>query len=253
MAGVARIPRSRVPRSRGGLCGTLLLLLGAWGALIPFVGPYFHYAYSPDRTWAYTSGRLYLSIIPGAAALLGGLAVLLTRSRAVGMLGGLLAALGGAWFIVGAQIVQVVLKKTSISAGAPIGPPAAGASPLTTRMFLEQLGFFAGLGIVVIFIAAIVIGRFSMLAAKDAAVGTDSDYGSGISGYGGGASDYGSLAAGDPASQQFPSSQQDALTGQQDVTVTASTFPPSPSDSDTPGPLQGSRSPFPPSQFPPSS
>ena len=38
MAGVARIPRSRVPRSRGGLCGTLLLLLGAWGALIPFVG-----------------------------------------------------------------------------------------------------------------------------------------------------------------------------------------------------------------------
>ena len=39
----------RVPRSRGALSGVLLLLLGAWGALIPFIGPYFNYAYTPDR------------------------------------------------------------------------------------------------------------------------------------------------------------------------------------------------------------
>ena len=29
-------------RSRGAASGFLLVLLGAWGALIPFVGPYFH-------------------------------------------------------------------------------------------------------------------------------------------------------------------------------------------------------------------
>ena len=47
----------RVVRSRGALSGFLLLLLGIWGALIPFVGPYFHYAYSPDSAWTWTAGR----------------------------------------------------------------------------------------------------------------------------------------------------------------------------------------------------
>ena len=36
----------------------LLILLGAWGALVPFVGPYFSYAFTPDKAWAYNSGRL---------------------------------------------------------------------------------------------------------------------------------------------------------------------------------------------------
>ena len=34
----------RVRRSKGAIGGLLLALLGSWGALIPFVGPYFHYA-----------------------------------------------------------------------------------------------------------------------------------------------------------------------------------------------------------------
>ena len=34
-------------RSRGAASGILLVLLGAWGAIIPFIGPYFHYAYTP--------------------------------------------------------------------------------------------------------------------------------------------------------------------------------------------------------------
>ena len=42
----------RVPRTRGVLSGLLLVLLGAWGALVPFVGPYFHYAYTPDTAWS---------------------------------------------------------------------------------------------------------------------------------------------------------------------------------------------------------
>jgi len=47
----------RVPRSRGAMTGLLLVLLGAWGGLIAFIGPYFHYAYTPDSAWTYTSGR----------------------------------------------------------------------------------------------------------------------------------------------------------------------------------------------------
>src|SRR5260370_1257056 len=37
---------ARIPRSRGAVSGVLLILLGAWGALVPFVGSYFGYAYT---------------------------------------------------------------------------------------------------------------------------------------------------------------------------------------------------------------
>src|SRR6202000_2769607 len=42
MAGIMRIRRTH-----GILGGVLVALLGIWGALIPFVGPYFHSAYAP--------------------------------------------------------------------------------------------------------------------------------------------------------------------------------------------------------------
>jgi len=168
---------ARIPRRRGGLCGLLLILLGAWGAVIPFIGPYFKFAYSPDKTWAYTSGRLYLSIVPGAAALLGGLLVLATRSRTVGVLGGLLAAAGGAWFIAGASIVDIVLNRTSITPGAPLARAGSGIGSPAKWMFLEEIGFFVGVGALIIFFGAIAIGRFSILSAKDAADVDNSDYG----------------------------------------------------------------------------
>jgi hypothetical protein len=168
MAGVARIPRRR-----GGLCGLLLILLGAWGGLIPFVGPYFKFAYSPDKTWFYSSGRLYLSILPGAAAVLGGLLIAVTRSRAVGTIGGLLAAVGGAWFLVGAPVVDIVLKKTSITPGTPVPHGTTAAGTTSVWMFLENVAFFTGVGILIIFIGAIAIGRFSMLSHRDVA---DDDY-----------------------------------------------------------------------------
>jgi hypothetical protein len=171
MAGVVRIPRRR-----GGLCGLLLILLGAWGALIPFIGPYFKFAYTPDQAWAYTSGRLYLSVLPGAAAVLGGLLVLATRSRTVGMFGGLLAAVGGAWFIAGAGIVKTVLKQPSISPGIAVSHGSAAVGSTSVWTFLEGIGFFVGVGALVIFFGAIAVGRFSMLSARDAASADSDDY-----------------------------------------------------------------------------
>jgi hypothetical protein len=164
MAGVTRIPRSR-----GGVSGVLLILLGAWGGLAPFVGPYFHFAYTPDKAWAYTSGRLYLSIVPGAAALLGGLLVVSTAHRGVGILGSLLAALGGVWFIVGHSVVVLVLKNGSVRPGFPL---AGSLGPLSSaiRQFLEGLGFFTGVGILILFFAALALGRFSVVGVKDAAL-----------------------------------------------------------------------------------
>ncbi len=155
-----------IPRSRGAICGVLLILLGLWGGLAPFVGPYFHFGILPDKAWAYNSGRLYYSIVPGAAALLGGILVLLTRNRAVGIAGGLLAVLGGIWFGLGEGFVTVVLKRASIAVGAPIGTPVPGAT-MTVRMYLEQVTLFGGLALLVVLLGALAIGRFSMVAAKD--------------------------------------------------------------------------------------
>jgi hypothetical protein len=147
-------------RTRGGLSGLLLILLGAWGALVPFVGPYFHYAYTPDRTWAYTSGRLWLEVVPGVATVLGGLIVLMTRSRAWGCCGAFLAALAGAWFVVGAAVTAQFVKGTSIRPGVPVAT-SAGAAASSLRQFLEGLGFFTGTGILIVFFAALALGRFS--------------------------------------------------------------------------------------------
>jgi hypothetical protein len=77
----------RIPRNRGAISGMLLVLLGVWGAVIPFVGPYFDYAYTPDKPWDYTTGRLVLQVLPGLAAVLGGLLVLGSANRAAASLG----------------------------------------------------------------------------------------------------------------------------------------------------------------------
>lgn len=160
-------------RTRGGLSGLLLILLGAWGALVPFVGPYFHYAYTPDRSWVYTSGRLWLSIAPGAAAVLGGLIVLLTRSRLWGGFGAFLAALGGAWFVVGAAVTAQFVKSAAISPGLPLGT-SGGTAASSLRQFLEGVGFFTGTGLLIVFFAAVALGRFSASsAAADEDMGSD--------------------------------------------------------------------------------
>ncbi len=149
----------RVRRSRGALSGVLLVLLGIWGALIPFVGPYFHYAYSPDRAWVATSGRMWLEVLPGVVTLVGGIVALLSRFRPAAVLGAWLAALAGAWFAVGNLIAAASARIPRV--GAPVGG--------TTRAALEQIGFFTGLGVVIVFVAALALGRFTVVAARDKA------------------------------------------------------------------------------------
>jgi hypothetical protein len=149
----------RVPRSRGALNGVLLVLLGIWGGLIAFVGPYFHYAYTPDTAWTYTTGRLWLEILPAAGAIVGGLIVGGTASRPVAIFGAWLAALSGAWFALG-----TVLSTLWTAGGAvAVGHPAGG----TLSRAIEQIGFFTGLGVVIVFLAAVAFGRFTVIGVRE--------------------------------------------------------------------------------------
>jgi hypothetical protein len=139
-------------------CGALLVLLGVWGGLIPFVGPYFHYSYSPANPWIYTSGRLWLEILPALGTLAGGLTVSMSKIRWIVLAGAWLAALSGSWFAVGTAIAPVWIGGTAPVQGTPTGNAAARA--------LEQIGFFDGLGVVIVFVAVLTLGRFSGIAFR---------------------------------------------------------------------------------------
>ena len=222
---------TRIPRSRGGVTGVLLIILGAWGGLVPFVGPYFHYAYTPDKSWAYTSGRLYLSIVPGAAAVLGGLLAVLATHRAVGLLGGLLAALGGGWFILGSPIIALAVKSGSISPGSPLTGPVGSLSS-ATRVFLESLGFFTGTGALIVFLGALALGRFSVVAVRDAALVEELSFGSEYPAASEPAPDEATLASSTGelpvVGGQYPATEQ-ATTAQEEYPTTTSPFRRSPS------------------------
>jgi hypothetical protein len=141
----------RMRRSRGAVSGFLLVLLGIWGGIIPFIGPYFHYAYTPATAWTYTTARLWLEILPGAATFLGGLLLLSSARRHMLLLGAALAAASGAWFTLGT--VFSPLWNNNVQLG---GQPAS----LTLVMRIaEQVGFFTGLGVVIAALASFAFGR----------------------------------------------------------------------------------------------
>ena len=149
----------RVSRSRGALSGVLLALLGIWGGLIPLVGPYVHYAYTPDHAWTFTAGRVWLEILPAAGTLLGGLILLASRFRPMALLGACLAAASGAWFAVGSALAPL-WTNTAAAQGFPVGGHLARA--------MEQIGYFTGLGVAVVCIASVALGRLSLVSIRDA-------------------------------------------------------------------------------------
>ena len=144
-------------RSRGAFSGFLLILLGLWGALIPFIGPYFNYAYTPDKAWTYNTGRLWLELLPGAAVFLGGVLLMVARGRHTALFGALLAAAAGAWFALGTVLSPLWNHHI------PMGGSPAGSS--VYMRIMEQLGFFTALGVVIVFVAGAALGRISAVAS----------------------------------------------------------------------------------------
>jgi hypothetical protein len=87
--------------------GVLIAFLGAWVAVVAFVGPEFGYRATASASWQWTTTNWLLHLLPGAVAVLAGL-IILGRAhsgsgRGVGF-AGLLAALAGAWLILGPSL-----------------------------------------------------------------------------------------------------------------------------------------------------
>jgi hypothetical protein len=142
----------RIARSTGTVSGITIVLLGIWGGIVPFVGPYFNYSFAPNTSWHYTSNRLWLSVLPAVVTIIGGLMLAMAGDRASGMMGGFLALVGGAWFVIGPSVSRI-WEHTSPG---PIGAPFGG----DVRQMAELVGYFYGVGALIIAFAAFAMGRF---------------------------------------------------------------------------------------------
>jgi hypothetical protein len=141
----------RISRKTGAMTGFILIVLGLWGGLIPLIGPYFGYAFGSHATWDLTMNRFWLDVLPGAAVVLGGLMLIWSGHRLSGTVASWMAMAGGAWFAVGPAISRLWEHGPG-----PIGVPLFGH----TRQTFELIGYFYGLGIVVMGLAAFALGRF---------------------------------------------------------------------------------------------
>jgi hypothetical protein len=147
----------RMPRSRGAVSGLLLVILGAWGALIPFVGPHFNFAYTPDQDWTWTTARGWLEVFPGVTTVVGGLLLIFSANRAIAMFGGWLAVLGGAWFVVGGQFAPMLRIGT-------VGDPVATTD---RKRALLEVTYFSGLGALIVFLGGFALARLAVRLARD--------------------------------------------------------------------------------------
>jgi hypothetical protein len=149
--------RLQIPRSRGAASGLLVIVLGLWGALVPFVGPAFDFAYNPAQGSAWNAERGWLEVLPGAVAVIGGLLLVRSRNRATAMLGGWLSVIAGAWFVVGR------VAATTLTIG-EIGRPVAETD---TKAAWLELTYFYGLGALIVFLGATALGRLSVRSVRD--------------------------------------------------------------------------------------
>src|SRR3954471_13793590 len=153
----------RIPRTGGAISGLLIVALGAWSAIVPFIGPSFNLTIGPDATFHMTDGRLWLSLLPGVVAVVGGLLVLFSTHRAQAILGAQLALAAGVWFVIGP-----VLSQLWSSAPGALGQAGFAAGD-EGRRALEAIAYFYGVGAAITALAGVALGRPALRSARGGA------------------------------------------------------------------------------------
>lgn len=132
--------------------GGLVVLLGAWGGLVPFVGPLFNYPMPPGSNAAaftWSTSNLQFHVLPAIAVVLGGLGIAAARSRGGGGFASVLAIAGGFWFVLAPVFAPLWL----FTGG---GGAMGAASPL--MQVLTPLGYHHGTGLLIAALAAATLG-----------------------------------------------------------------------------------------------
>jgi hypothetical protein len=139
--------------------GLLLVALGVWGAIVPFIGPEFNYPFpagSDVGSWEWSSTTWQLSLLPGVATAYGGVILLglLGTMRFVPALGALIALAAGAWFVLGAEFSRLWTS-----------PPPDGTGS-DWIVIATNVGYHEGLGIVISALAAFALGLLALMPER---------------------------------------------------------------------------------------
>ncbi len=136
--------------------GALIMLVGAWGGIAPYVGPTFAYHMDGAGAWQWTTARAELSLGPGVIAVLGGLLLMIAGYRAAQRFGAFIAATAGTWFVVGSLFYP-------LWSGASVALPATSTPAISTTWMriVETLGFFLGTGVLIAILAAYAYGALA--------------------------------------------------------------------------------------------
>jgi hypothetical protein len=139
-------------RLRVSTAGFVAILVGAWAGIVPFVGPTFSFSADGSSAWHWSWLHAELWLIPGAAALVGGLLLFgagaSRKARATATtLGGLLTMVSGAWLVLGPISVLVMQNLNHVF---------ATASPM--RELEYQIGYSLGPGVLLAIAGALSLG-----------------------------------------------------------------------------------------------
>ena len=86
-----------------------------------------------------------------------GFLLMIARGRHIALFGALLAAAAGAWFTLG-PVLSPLWNQHVAMGGSP-------ASATVYMRIMEQLGFFTALGVVIVFVAAMALGRIASVTS----------------------------------------------------------------------------------------
>lgn len=152
------------------MLGLLVALVAAWGGIVAFAGPSFHFYMGNTAAWTWTESRATLHFAPAIAGILGGLLLLIGATRPIQQLGSLLGITAGIWFVIGPSLEPLWTSSGGGSMGMG-GTMAMGGSHMQSKTMqaLEAIGYHYGTGVVLATLAAIALG---LLVAAPALLAT---------------------------------------------------------------------------------
>ena len=138
--------------------GIAVLFLGAWAAIVPYIGPLFGYpepAGANVPAWQWTAAHWQLHLAPGVVVVIGALLMLAARRTGSLGLGSLLALAGGAWLVLGPVFDALWMP---LNAGGAVTTPTTAAVSRWMQV-LTPLGYHYGTGLLIAVLATFGLRR----------------------------------------------------------------------------------------------
>lgn len=131
--------------------GILILIVGIWGGIVPFVGPLFSFNMGSPKPWVWSESHATLHVAPAVVAIIGAIMLLRSRRHNYRAFGAVLATIAGAWFVLGPSLHPLwAMSASKMMMG--------GSTAMTA---LEAVGYHYGTGILIAVLGAYAFGRLA--------------------------------------------------------------------------------------------